>query len=151
MINIRGFSRKNKFKISYLVCKSAIKPVPHDPDLPVPQSPTEKKDTLSVDERASTSTESEEDLIESDPSFQHKSTPLFINQECLNDLVPDLCLSKEKAQVMGSRLQQWYLLKPGTPISSLFMRMSSCSICMFFFRLGHRDGYTAWPRHLFVT
>ena len=71
MTNITGFSRKNTSKNSYPVCRSAIKPVPHDPDLSVPQPPTEKEDTLSVDEGASTSTESEKDLIESDPSFQH--------------------------------------------------------------------------------
>ena len=77
MTNIKGFSQKNKSKISYPVCRSAIKPVPHDPDLPVPLPPTEKEDTLSVDEGASTSTESEEDLIETDPSFQHMSLPHF--------------------------------------------------------------------------
>ena len=86
-MNIKGLSRKNKSKISYPVYRSAIKPVSHDPDLPVPQPLTEKEDTLSVDEGASTSTKSEEDLIESDPSFQHKSAPLLINQERLNDLV----------------------------------------------------------------
>ena len=69
MTNIKGFSQNLKSKISYPVCRSVIKPVPHDPDLPVPQPPTEKKDTWSVDEGASTSTESDEDLIESDPSF----------------------------------------------------------------------------------
>ena len=51
------------------MCKSAIKLVPHDPDLPVPQPPTEKEDALSVDEHASTGTESELDLIGSDPPF----------------------------------------------------------------------------------
>ena len=79
MTNIKGFPRKNKSQISYPVRRSAIKLVPHDPDLPVPQPPTEKEDTLSVDEGASTSTESEEDLIESDPSFQHESAQLLIN------------------------------------------------------------------------
>ena len=104
MTNIKEFSGKNKSKISYPVCRSVIKLVSHYPDLPVPQPPTEKEDTLSVDECASTSTESEEDLIESDPSFQHKSAPLLINQERLNDLVRDLYLSKENAEVLGSRL-----------------------------------------------
>ena len=125
MTNIKGFSRKNKSKISYPVCRSAIKPVPHDPDLPVPQPPTEKEDTLSVDEGASTSTESEEDLIESDPSFQHESAPFRINQERLNDLMRDLYLSKENAEVLGSRLQHWNLLEPGTTISSFCIRNQS--------------------------
>ena len=61
--NIRRFSRKNKSKISYSVCKSAIKLVLHDSNLPVPQPPNEKKDTSSVDQCASTSSESEGDLI----------------------------------------------------------------------------------------
>ena len=75
--------RKNKSKISYPVGKS----VSHSPDLPVPQPPTEKKDSLSVNACESTSTESETEPIELDPSFQHEFAPLFINQERLNDLV----------------------------------------------------------------
>ena len=101
MTAIRGFSRKNKSKISYPVCKSAIKPVSHSSDLPVPQPSTEKEDSLSVNACESTSTESAEKPIELDPSFQHESAPLFI-QERLNDLVRDLYLSKEKAEILGS-------------------------------------------------
>ena len=125
MTNIKGFSRKNKSKIFYPVCRSAIKPVPHDPDLPVPQPPNEKEDTVSVDEGAGTSTESKEDLIKSYPSFQHESAPLLINQERLNDLVRDLYLSKENAEVLGSRLQQWNLLDSETTISSFRIRNQS--------------------------
>ena len=127
MTNIKGFSRKYTSKISYPVCRPAIKPVPNDLDLPVPQPPNEKKNTLSVDEGASTSTKSEEDLIETDPSFQHESAPLLINQERQNDLVRDLYLSKENAEVLGSRLQQWNLLEPGTTISSFRIRNQSLS------------------------
>ena len=125
MMNIKGFFRKNKSEISNPICRSAIKPVSHDPDLPVPQPHTEKEDTLSVNEGASTSTESDEDLIESDPSFQNESAPLLINQERLNDLVRDLYLSKENAEVLGSRLQQWNLLEQGTTISSFHIRNQS--------------------------
>ena len=76
---------------------------------------------------ANTSTESEEDLIETDPSFQHESAPLLINQERLNDLVRDLYLSKENAEALGCRLQQWNLLEPGTTISSSRIRNQSLS------------------------
>ena len=72
MTAIRRFSRKNKSKISYPVCKSAIKLVSHSPDLLVPQPPTEKEDSLSVNACESTSTESEKEPIELDPSFQHE-------------------------------------------------------------------------------
>ena len=88
----------------------------------VPQPPTEKKDSLSFNACESTSTESEEEPIKLDPSFQHESATLFINQERLNDLVRDLYLSKEKAEIMGSRLQQWNLLEPGTTVSSFRSR-----------------------------
>ena len=101
MTAIRGFFRKNKSIISYPVCRSAIKPVPHSSDFSVPPPPTEKEDSLSVNACESTSTESEEKPIELDPSFQHESAPLFINQERLNDLVRDLYLSKEKAEIWG--------------------------------------------------
>ena len=86
--------------------------------MPVPQPPTEKEDSLFVNACESTSTESEEEPIELDPSFQHESAPLFINHERLNDLVRDLYLSKEKAEILGSGLQQWNPLEPGTTISS---------------------------------
>ena len=122
MTAIRGFSRKNKSKISYPVCKPAIKPISHSPDLPVPHHPTEKEDSFSVDACESTSTENEEEPIELDLSFQHESAPLFINQERLNDLLRDLYLSKKKAEIFGSRLQQWNLLEPGTTISSFRIR-----------------------------
>ena len=96
--------------------KPAIKPVSHDSDLPVSQPPTEMEDTFSVDKRASTGIENEKNRIELDPSFQHESASLFINQKRLNDPVRDLYISKKKAEVLGSRLQQWNLLEPGTTI-----------------------------------
>ena len=130
MTNIRRFSRKNKSKISCPVCKSAIKSVSHDPGLPIPQPPIENEDSLSVDERVSTSNESEENLIESDPSFQVQSGPLLINQERLNDQVHNLYLSKEKAEVLGSRLQQWNLLEAGTTISS-FRSCNQNFVCYY--------------------
>ena len=104
------------------MCKSAIKPVSHEPYLPIPQHPIEKKDILPGDERASKSTDSEANLTELDLSFQVESGPLLINQKRLNDLVRDLHLSKEKAEVLGSRPQQWNLLEAGTTISSFRSR-----------------------------
>ena len=45
LTNIKGFSRRNKSKVIYLNCNSALKPVPHGNDLPVPSpsSPIELK------------------------------------------------------------------------------------------------------------
>ena len=85
---------------------------------------------MSADERASTGTESEQDYIEPDRSFHHESAPLLINQESLNDLVRDLYLSKAKAEVLGSRLQQWHILEPGTTISSF--RSSNANLACYY-------------------
>ena len=40
-----------------------------------------------------------------------------ITQEGLNDLIRDLDLPKSKAELLGSRLQQWNLLKENVRIS----------------------------------
>ena len=54
---------------------------------------------------------------EVDQSNNDELKPLFINQELLNDLDWDLYFSKEKAESLGSKLQQWNLLE-GTIIFS---------------------------------
>ena len=43
--------------------------------------------------------------------------PILINQHMLNDLVRDLGLSKEKAELLSSRLKQWNLLEASTKIT----------------------------------
>jgi len=45
LTNVFGFSTKNKHKIVYPDCQSAIKPVPHGEGLPVPTSPNKKVET----------------------------------------------------------------------------------------------------------
>ena len=124
MTKITGFSRKSKSKIIYPTCKSALGPVPHCSDIPVPSPPCGDVEPVSSDE-PSCSDESEDTEI--DPSFKDESKPLFINQERPNDLVRDLYLSKEKAEILGSRLQQWNLLQEGTTISSFRQRNKSLS------------------------
>ena len=103
--NIADFSRKSKSKIVYPTCKSAPKPVPHGSDIPVPIPPSKDEEYASSDGDESASAYENTD-VEMDPSFADQSGPLLINQERLNDLVRDLALSKEKAEVLGSRLQQ---------------------------------------------
>lgn len=46
-----------------------------------------------------------------------ENEPHLLSQEDLNDLVRDLSLSKEKAELLGSRLKKWNLLRQGTKIS----------------------------------
>ena len=67
---ITGFSQKSKSKIIYPTCKSALRPISHCSDIPVPSFP-------SGDVEPSCSDESEDTEI--DPSFKNESKPLFMN------------------------------------------------------------------------
>jgi len=109
MTNIAGLSTKKKSKIVYPDCKSALKPVPHDLDSPVPVPPE-----AAADESDDNSDDAMGDTDELYEPESEETKPQLLNQEELNDLVRDLSLSKEKAEVLGSRLQQWNLLKEGT-------------------------------------
>lgn len=74
---------------------SAIKPVPHRPGIPVPIPPNNSSDKSN----------SEEEICESNKgeTFQTSSETKPLTQAGLNDLTRDLCLSKESAQLLGSR------------------------------------------------
>jgi hypothetical protein len=39
MVNVAGYNKKSKKGITYLNLLSAIRPIPHRPDLPVPSPP----------------------------------------------------------------------------------------------------------------
>ena len=43
--------------------------------------------------------------------------PILINESMLNDLVRDLTLTKDKAEILASCLKQWNLLEKDTKIS----------------------------------
>ncbi|XP_073533089.1 uncharacterized protein [Phyllobates terribilis] len=105
----KGVSRKKKWTLQYPNLPSAIRPVPHTEKLPVPKAP----ETFSVE-----SSEEEEGAwcheasSSHDPDFLSATStePHLITQSDLNDLVSDLDLPKIKAELLGSRLQQWNLL-----------------------------------------
>jgi hypothetical protein len=63
--------------------------------------------TVPVSEDTSNSTSTDSDFT-ADPQFNEFHR---IKQDELNDLIRDLDLSKSKAELLGSRLQQWNLLK----------------------------------------
>jgi len=98
---------------------SAIRPVPHTEDLPVPL-PLQQYILDSDDEP----TEKREKTPQPSPSMDADFTADLqsnrfhrITQEELNDLIRDLDLPKCKAELLGSRLQQWNLLKENVRIS----------------------------------
>jgi len=114
----RNYKEKKK-TVSYPNISSALRPVPHTEDLPVPvplqqyildsdDEPTENREKIP---QLSTSTDAD---FTADLQFNESHR---ITQEELNDLIRDLDLFKSKAELLGSRLQQWNLLKENVRIS----------------------------------
>ena len=120
MTKIAGYSKRNKSQIVYPDCESARKPVPHDAEnpVPVPSSPATatETDSDSSDNNKKDDGSDDEFHAEEDQEYQ-KSKPHLLNQSDLDDLIRDLSLSKEKSELLASRLQEWNLLQEGTTIS----------------------------------
>lgn len=111
-IDVKGFNSKNKRNISYPNLDSVIRPVPHSSEISIPQPP------FSLDQYPS-ELEDEATLpppgeSNSDLSFDKDGGPQLFSQGELNDLVGDLGLSKDAAELLGSRLKNKNLLSPGT-------------------------------------
>ena len=119
LTNIKGFSKKNKFKIVYSSFQSALKPVPHGTDIPIPKASSpevfERPEFLSEPDRSSEATSSDLEVVAAS-----SNTPVCINQSMLNDLVRDLALPKCKAEILGLNFNQWNLLE--TKISEFRLR-----------------------------
>ncbi|XP_042211899.1 uncharacterized protein LOC121859228 [Homarus americanus] len=112
MTNLQGINRKNKHHVKYPDVPSAIKPVPHGPGIPIPTPPENYRDMILDDDH-----DIDEDIEETDASSTYLPTasakePIPFSQAELNDLTRDLCLSKESAQLLGSRLCEHNVLTP---------------------------------------
>ena len=108
-IFILGINRKNKKHVKYTNVLSAIKPVPHGPSIPVPVV------TGDISEmECSSSTESEASKKDTWNVEQSTNQPKHLTQLELNDLTQDVNLTKETAQLLGSRLRENNLLATST-------------------------------------
>ncbi|KAI6656196.1 hypothetical protein LOD99_1529 [Oopsacas minuta] len=117
MANISGFNAKTKSLIKYPNLHSAIRPVPHSIDVPVPKF-TNLDAISEIDD-----CETRDSLIREDEDFipcvlSRSNSPQLFNQSELNDLVRDLDLPKESAELLGSRLKEKNLLLPETKFYS---------------------------------
>ncbi|GFV33066.1 uncharacterized protein TNCV_250701 [Trichonephila clavipes] len=104
--SVQIFNLKNRKGISYpTIIRSAIRPVPHGPDLPIPSS----LDTLGniLDDLGQISHISSDSDDGYDPDT---NDPELFYQSDLNDLVRDLDLPKDTAEVLRSRLKERHLL-----------------------------------------
>ena len=113
LTNIKGINDKSKYNVTYPNLPSAIRPIPHCDDLPVPIAP--QHFTYDSDEELTT----EFDHDGEDPTYVASDTfnrPHFITQGDLNDLVRDLNLSKKQSELLASRLKGWNLLHEKTKV-----------------------------------
>ena len=107
-----GMSMKKQSTLVYPNIPSAIRPVPHGNGLPVPEPPdnftmySDDEDGVSSnskEQQPSASTDA--DYLPRTDSSNHK-----ITEGELNDLIRDIELPKNKAELLASRLQQWNVL-----------------------------------------
>ena len=122
LTNITGFNASSRKKIKYPNLQSAMRPVPHSDDLPVPKHPV-NKDLLSWSDEEMTSREDSAESIslediESTYSGTSGNEPHWIMQEDLNDLARHLYLSKQQSELLASRLKQWNLVQEDVRITS---------------------------------
>jgi hypothetical protein len=100
MCTLKGFNTKNKKAITYPNMPSAIRPVPHGPDIPVP-NPPKQLHTLQAESHATPNESSQYSEYGTDTH----GTPEPFTQTEMNDLVRDLNLPKDAAELLASRLK----------------------------------------------
>ena len=118
LVNVKGFSSKHRIKITYPNIDSALRPVPHDPSMPAPVPPEDALASLSdeaVFDDGHSSGPSDSTGSEYEPEENLK--PIIFSQEQLNDLIRDLALSKQKSELLASRLQENNLLQKDVLVS----------------------------------
>lgn len=123
-VDVKGFSTKNKHKIVYPNLNSAMRPVPHNESLSIPIPPHDEIET-SDDDRDSHKSTSDENY----EPYDHGSAPHTFSQAELNDLVRDLSLSKDKAELLASRMKEKNLLEQGVRITYFRQRNMILQSC----------------------
>ena len=131
--NTSGYTNKSKKTPVYSNVPSALRPVQSEDqsDATFPVAAT-FPDAVSLP-IATTSAE----IVNSDENrFDHADTDFLLDdrmhlmdQKDLDDLVRDLNLSKTKAEILASRLQQWNLLTPETHVTHFRTRNKELQKC----------------------
>ena len=102
LVNTTGIGKIKKQKIAYPNIPSAIRPIQHSKEIPFPIF---KGLFLSLDEESRSATETEEflpDLEDFSSNAKQFNLPQCFSQIELNDLVCDLGLSKQAAELLAS-------------------------------------------------
>ena len=117
LTSITGLTAKSKHTVQYPDLPSAMRPVPHTAELPVPKRPANMmlSDSESSDEDVGLANNN----MDCDPTFAGASSsnePHLLTQGDLNDILHDFNLSKKQAEILGSRLKGWNLLCQDTKV-----------------------------------
>ncbi|KAM4040625.1 uncharacterized protein ACNLHF_011913 [Anomaloglossus baeobatrachus] len=116
LVNVKGFNKKNKQYLQYQSITSAIRPIAYCEDIPVPRY-TALPENVDTDLSSYCYTDEEDSPDIFQPCDEDCDKPILFTQSALNDLVRDLYLPKESAELLASRLQENRMLKPGTSVS----------------------------------
>ena len=108
MMNLKGINRKNKHHVKYPDVPSDMRPIPHDPGLPVPE-PDGNMEYRSDSEHSDITVAVGDDAYKPEDDDQ----PVPLTQAELNDLTRDLNFSKGTAEQLGSPIEEKHLLAPG--------------------------------------
>jgi hypothetical protein len=130
LVQTSGYNKKTKSKIVYPSLESAIRPVAHSDEIPVPVFNISL--SLEEEEAMAEVVEHDVDFVDDDDDTGACSNrgPQCFNQQELNDLVRDLALSKELSELLASRLSEKKLLEQGTKIT--FYRKREYDLLQYF-------------------
>ena len=125
MVNTTGVGKKNRHEITYPKIPTAIRPVPHSGEVPVPvfkglPSIGDKDIGHDTSEHDNCDSELSEKCLQSENCFSDTEpfpVPKPLLQAELNDLVRDLGLSKKAAEFLASRLQGINLVDHSVKVS----------------------------------
>lgn len=121
-INVMGINRKNRTTLEYPNLPSAMRPTPHSEEIPVPifEDTSIEESSSSQDETQSiTTTDDHHDASFPDDNDEQ---PKLFSQNELNDLVRDLNLPKDSAELLASRLKDKNMLNGKVKVSFFHTR-----------------------------
>ena len=117
-VNVVGVNKKKRKFLNYPNLPSAIRPVTHSDDIPVPVFKEFTDVPYECSEPGTYHHEEETDDEGHDEDYAGPSNqPVPFNQEQLSDLIRDLSLSKAASELLASRLKDKNLLEQGTKIT----------------------------------
>lgn len=104
MVKPLGKNAQSRKFVQYPNIPSAMRPVPHSDEVPIPAVPLHLLDIRSSETSSSEGKQAEDE--EYNPSTSRAGKPQCFTQDELDDLVRDLGLSRESAQLLCSRLAE---------------------------------------------